>query len=133
MIQRMDGSPKVGIIAGIGDRREQDNNDIGRVAAEMFDEIIIRQDKHLRGKTETELIDMLYQGIKRVDPDKKVQIIPKESEAIDYALSNAQPGSLIVICSDVVPDALAQVTKYKEEEASRLYEFSKSDIPNLKN
>ena len=133
MIQRMDGSPKVGIIAGIGDRREQDNNDIGRVAAEMFDEIIIRQDKHLRGKTETELIDMLYQGIKRVDPDKKVQIIPKESEAIDYALSNAQPGSLIVICSDVVPDALAQVTKYKEEEASRLYEFSKNDIPNLKN
>ena len=33
---------------------------------------------------------------------------------------------------DVVPDALAQVSKYKEEEANRLYEFDKNeDIPNL--
>ncbi len=132
MLQRMDGAPKVGIIAGIGDRRIEDNNEIGRVAAEMFDEIIIRQDKHLRGKTETELIEMLYDGIKKVDPNKNVRIIPKESEAIQYALNNAIQGSLIVICSDVVPDALAQVTKFKEEEASKLYDFSRQDIPNLK-
>lgn len=42
-------------------------------------------------------------------------------------------GSLIVICSDVVPDALALVTKYKEEEAKNLYDFSRDDIPNLQN
>lgn len=131
LIQRMEGTPKVGIIAGIGDRRTEDNNEIGQVAAEMFDEIIIRQDKHLRGKSETQLIDMLSDGIKSIDPNKKVTIIPKESEAIDFAISNAKPGSLIVICSDVIPDALAQVTKYKEDEANRLYDFSRDDIPNL--
>jgi cyanophycin synthetase len=37
---------KVG--AGIGDRREEDVNE--NIAFEMFDEIIIRQDKQLRGK-----------------------------------------------------------------------------------
>ncbi|MBO6523930.1 MAG: cyanophycin synthetase [Balneolaceae bacterium] len=131
MLQKMDASPKVGIIAGIGDRREEDNTGIGEIAAEMFDEIIIRQDKHLRGKKDTELIDMLSEGIKKVDPDKKVTIIPKESEAIEHAIKNAKSGSLIVICSDVVPDALALVTKYKEIEAKNLYDFTKDDIPNL--
>ena len=131
MLQYMDGKPKIGIIAGIGDRRVEDNNNIGRIAAEMFDEIIIRQDKHLRGKTETELIDMLETGIKSFDPQKKVTVIPSEEEAIDHAITNAKPGCMIVICSDVVPDALAQVTRYKEEEAKKLYGFDKKDIPNL--
>lgn len=131
MIQRMDDTPKVGIIAGIGDRRDEDNREIGEVAAEMFDEIIIRQDKHLRGRTDTELIELLSEGIKKVDPDKKVTIIPKESEAIEHAITNAKPGSLVIICSDVVPDALALVTKFKEKEAQSLYDFTKDDIPNL--
>lgn len=131
MVQKMDGNPKVGIIAGIGDRRVEDNQEIGRVAGETFDEIIIRQDKHLRGRSEQELIDMLLQGIKSVSPEKKITVIPSEREAIDYAIKNAKKGALIVISSDVVPDALAQVTNFKEEEVSRLYEFNKSQIPNL--
>lgn len=130
MVLRMDGSPKVGIIAGIGDRRVEDNQEIGKVAAEMFDEIIIRQDKHLRGRSEKELIDMLLVGIKSVDPNKKVTVIPSERAAINNAISNATSGALIVICSDVVPDALAQVTQFKDEETNRLYEFDKSQIPN---
>lgn len=130
MVLRLDGTPKVGIIAGIGDRRVEDNQEIGKVAAEMFDEIIIRQDKHLRGRSEKELIDMLLVGIKSVDLNKKITVIPSEKEAINHAISNAQTGSLIVICSDVVPDALAQVTQFKEDEMNRLYEFDKSQIPN---
>ncbi len=120
-IENLDGKPKVGIIAGIGDRREEDNKAMGRMAAEMFDEIIIRQDKHLRGRTEEELIAMLMDGIKEVDPNKKVQIFKSEREAIDSAITNAVDGSLIVMCSDVVPDALAQVQAFKEKENADLY------------
>ena len=67
----LDATVKVGIIAGIGDRRVEDNNEMGAIAAEMFDEIIIRQDKRLRGKTEEELITMLNDGIIKKDPSKK--------------------------------------------------------------
>lgn len=129
-VEKLEGSPKVGIIAGIGDRREEDNMEIGRLAAEIFDEIIIRQDKNLRGKTERELIDMLLAGIHSYDKDKNVKVIPAENEAITYALENAQPGSLITMCSDVVPDALELVMRFKEEEALRLYGVTKADIPN---
>lgn len=115
-VDSLEATKKVGIIAGIGDRREEDNNLVAKIAAEMFDEIIIRQDKRLRGKTEEELIKMLYDGIKMVDPDYHTTIIPSEKEAIAYAIKNAEPGSLIVISSDVIPDALDEVQKHKELE-----------------
>ena len=105
-------------IAGIGDRREEDNNMIGDIAAEMADEIIIRQDKRLRGKTEEELIKMLNDGIKMNHPNMKTTIIPSENEAITHAVNTAKKGSLIILCSDVVPDALALVQKFKALEAS---------------
>ena len=114
----LEATIKIGIIAGIGDRRLEDNNEMGSIAAEMFDEIIIRQDKQLRGKTEEELIKMLHDGIKMKDPLKKTIIIPSEKEAITYAIKNAVNGSLIVLCSDVIPDALDLVKKFKEEEAN---------------
>ncbi|MDX1471152.1 MAG: Mur ligase family protein, partial [Flavobacteriaceae bacterium] len=110
---------RVGIIAGIGDRREEDNNEIGSVAAEMFDEIIIRQDKHLRGKTEEELIEMIKVGIMKKNPDIPVHVIPKESEAIEFAINNVIPGTLIVLCSDVVTEALELVQNLKEKSINQ--------------
>jgi len=112
----LEATVKVGIIAGVGDRREEDTNQIGSIAAQMFDEIIIRQDKRLRGRTEQELIKMLDDGIKMVDKNKKTTIIPSEKEAITYAVKNAIKGSLIILCSDVIPDALELVQKFKEQE-----------------
>jgi len=113
----IEATHKVGIIAGIGDRREEDNNEMGAIAAEMFDEVIIRQDKNLRGKTEHEIIKMLHDGIIAQDPNKKTTIIPSEREAILHAVRNATKGSLIVLCSDVIPDALDLVNELKERES----------------
>ena len=113
----IEATVKVGIIAGIGDRREQDNNEMGAIAAEMFDEVIIRQDKNLRGKSEQEIIKMLHDGILAQDPNKKTTIIPSEREAILHAVRNAIKGSLIVLCSDVIPDALDLVNQLKEKES----------------
>ena len=115
-VDSLEATEKVGIIAGVGDRREEDTNELGSIAAEMFDEIIIRQDKNLRGKSEEELIKMLDAGIKMKDPNKKTTIIPSEKEAITHAVNNAKKGSLIICCSDVIPDALELVMKFKEQE-----------------
>lgn len=112
----INASKKVGIIAGVGDRRDEDIISLGEVSAKIFDEIIIRQDKNLRGRTEQNIIDLMTQGIHNVNPDKKITVIRKESEAIDYALKNAVKDSFIVITSDVVPDALEQVKSYKARE-----------------
>jgi len=117
-VDQIEASEKVGIVAGVGDRRTQDNNELGEIAAQMFDEIIIRQDRNLRGKDEEELINEIHDGIKAVDPNKKVDIIHSERDAIIHAVKNAKKNSLVVVSSDVVPDALNLVMKLKEKENS---------------
>ena len=115
-VHSMDAPLKVGIVAAVGDRRDEDIVAVGEESARIFDEIIIRQDKNLRGRTEEEMIALMTKGINNVDPAKKVSIFRKESEAIDHAIANAAKDSFIVVISDVVPDALEQVKRYKDIE-----------------
>jgi cyanophycin synthetase len=121
MLGKMDAKIKVGIIAGVGDRRDEDTQEIGSIAAEIFDEIIIRQDKNLRGRKTTDIVKMLKKGIKEKYPNKKITHIASEKEAITSAIENAKPGSLIVLCSDMVAESLELVMKLKEKEVNKLY------------
>jgi cyanophycin synthetase len=116
-IGKMEGYPKVGIISGTGDRRDQDIRDLGRISATCFDEIIIRQDKHLRGRTAEEIINLLVEGINETKTKEiPIKIIINEKEAITYAYNNAKPGSLITIMCDVVVEALDMIKGLKEAE-----------------
>jgi cyanophycin synthetase len=117
-VSQVTASHKVGIVAGVGDRRDEDTVELGEEAGKMFDEIIIRQDKNLRGKEDKEIIALIEKGIRNVNKEVVIHVIPKESEAIDYALTNAKKDSFITIISDVVPDALEQVKNMKEKEGS---------------
>ncbi len=113
---------KVGIIAGVGDRRDEDTISLGAEAARIFDEIIIRQDRNLRGRSEQEIIDLMLKGIQEVDKNKKVTVIQQERAAIDHAIQHAEMDSFIVICSDVIPDALEQIMELKAlEESGKLH------------
>jgi cyanophycin synthetase len=116
-VNRLDGSPKVGIISGTGDRRDEDIKEMGTIAAEFFDEIIIRQDKHLRGRTAEEIVNLLIAGIES-DGNKNipVTVIFNEREAIMHAYSNVKPGSLITMTADVVEDAIELIRQLKEDE-----------------
>lgn len=117
-VSQVNASHKVGIVAGVGDRRDEDTIELGEEAAKMFDEIIIRQDKNLRGRTENEIIGLIEKGVRNINASVPIHIIPKEREAIDFALSNARKDSFITIISDVIPDALDQVREAKEKEGS---------------
>jgi len=127
-LEKIDAKPKVGVIAGVGDRRDADIILLGTLAGQMFDEIVVRQDRNLRGRSEQEIIDLMLVGIHQVNPNKIVKVIPTEKEAIDYVMKQSKKGSFITICSDVVPDALEQIIKYKEDEDQ--FEILAEDIPN---
>lgn len=116
-VNKVESTKKVGIISGTGDRRDDDIREIGRISARNFDQIIIRQDKNMRGRTPEEIINLLVEGINEAkEKDIPVEIIPKEKDAIMYAYSNATPGSFVTIMCDVVPDALDFIKKLKESE-----------------
>lgn len=117
-VQKIDATKKVGVIAGVGDRRDEDTIALGVEAAKVFDEIIIRQDKNLRGKSEAEIIALLTKGIHSVKNDLKITSIKTEREAIAFAIRNAIKGSFVVIINDVVDNALGQIQELKEAEDS---------------
>jgi cyanophycin synthetase len=123
-LRHIDSPFKLGIIAGTGDRRDEDIRELGKLSAEMFDYIIIRQEKFLRGRTAENIIDLLKQGIDSVDPSKPVEIIHKEVDAIKHSMSLARPGTFIVALSDVIDNAIETVQNYQEQERNGTFNVS---------
>lgn len=115
--EKSGASVNVGIVTGVGDRKKEDTVEIGKISSEMFDEVIIRQDKHLRGRSPEEIIGFLKEGIQEHDPKKKITVINSELDAVKYAVENAVKGSLIVICTEMVADVTALLQELQEEES----------------
>lgn len=88
---------KVGIITGVGDRRDKDIIALAEEAARIFDEIIIRHDEDMRGRSKEEMDDLLTTGIRKIDPAKPIQFIWGERDAVEHAILHRKPGSLIVV------------------------------------
>ena len=116
-LQSIESQHKVGIIAGIGDRRDEDIKECAAIAARMFDHIIIRQEKHLRGRTEDEIINLIFEGIKSENRNVTHEIIPKETDAIKHAINIAKEGTFITALSDVVTNAIEIVQQHLDKEA----------------
>ncbi|WNM18576.1 cyanophycin synthetase [Flavobacterium capsici] len=115
-LSSVEATKKIGIIAGVGDRRDEDIRDCATIAARMFDHIIIRQEKHLRGRTEEEIIGLIMEGIEASGKSVTTEIIKREVEAIKHAISNAEDGSFITALSDVVTNAIEIVQEYLDKE-----------------
>ena len=115
-ISKLDYSIRVGIISGTGDRRDEDIRELGEISAKYFDEIIIRCDRNLRGRTAEEIIALLEEGIKKVNPNLPVMIIPDENQALEYIYENQKHGALYTIMCDVVAGALDKLRELKERE-----------------
>jgi cyanophycin synthetase len=115
-LSTVEATKKIGIIAGIGDRRDEDIKECAMIAARMFDHIIIRQEKYLRGRTEEEIIGLIMEGITESGRNVTHEIISKEVEAIKHAINNAEEGSFITALSDVVSNAINIVQEYLDKE-----------------
>ncbi len=115
-VSKLDYPTRIGVISGTGDRRDEDIRELGEISAQYFDEIIIRCDKNLRGRTADEIIGLLKEGIERVNPNIPVVTIPDEDQALDYIYENPKQGALYTIMCDVVARALDKIRELKERE-----------------
>ena len=112
----VDATRKIGIISGVGDRRDKDIKECAVIAARMFDHVIIRQEKHLRGRTESEIINLILEGLKEGDASVTHEVVSLEIEAIKHAISLAEEGTYIVALSDVIDNAIDIVQSYLDAE-----------------
>lgn len=115
-VSKLDYPKKIGLISGTGDRRDEDIKELGAISAKYFDEIIIRCDKNLRGRSADEIIELLKDGINTVNANVPVMVIANEDQALEHIYANHQQGALYTIMCDVVTGALAKIKELKERE-----------------
>jgi cyanophycin synthetase len=119
-LQNVDAYRKIGIISGIGDRRDEDIKECAAIAARMFDHIIIRQDHNLRGSSETRINGLIMEGITSTDKNVTYEIIPDEADAIKRAISMASEGDIVVALSELYKNVVHVVEKEQEQERQQL-------------
>lgn len=97
-LRQMDAARLIGVIGVPGDRRDADILEIGSIAGRGFDRIIIKEDMDLRGRQPGEVSRLLQQGaLKAGMPKNCIDIILPETAALKSAMTQAQPGDIVII------------------------------------
>jgi len=114
-LEKTDASVKTGIIGCPGDRRDKDIIEMGALAAEMFDRIIIRHDIDSRGRTNEDLTNLIMRGVNSRKPGMQVDIVSGETQAIQFAIDTAEEGSFIVLFSELVKESIRYISSAQEK------------------
>jgi len=107
---------KVGIITGVGDRRDEDLRKLGELAGCMFDEIIIRHDEDMRGRERDEMTRLLAEGVKNSNKQVPIEVISNTYEAVQHAMEHARKDAFIVLCTENVQESIDFVKNKLAEE-----------------
>ena len=105
----------MGIITGVGDRRDEDIIALGEEAARIFDEIIIRHDDDMRGRTIEEVENLVTSGIVNVKAGIPITYSMAECEAVEFAIDHAVPDSLIVVLTENIKKVTDCVLNYQQK------------------
>ncbi|WP_222565834.1 cyanophycin synthetase [Novilysobacter antarcticus] len=107
---------RIVVIAGPGDRRDEDLRAIADAVAGRFDHYICRRDDNLRGRDGDEVPRILAKALLAQGVDEaQVSIINEEQAAIDAALRMGEPGDLVLIFADALVRSWKQVIKFQPE------------------
>lgn len=88
----------VGVIGMPGDRLDSFIKSVGKLCANDFNQIYIKEDNDLRGREKGEVTKILNDEILKCGfKPENIQIIDKEIDALKKAISNAKPKDLIVV------------------------------------
>ncbi|VEP18399.1 Cyanophycin synthetase [Hyella patelloides LEGE 07179] len=102
---------KIGVVGGPGDRRDEDLILLGKIAARVFDRIIIKEDDDKRGRKPGEAANLIAKGIFQENSQANYETILDEVTAIETGLNDAQAGNLVVIFPESVTRAIADIKK----------------------
>jgi cyanophycin synthetase len=100
---------RFGVVGGPGDRRDEDLILLGKLSAQMFNRIIIKEDEDRRGREPGAVADLIRQGIMEENQSLEHEIVLNEMEALEKALNQVEAGGLVVIFPESVSKALAQI------------------------
>jgi len=103
----------VGIIGVPGDRQNELAAEVGRICANNFDKIYIKEDVDLRGRDAGEIAGILYEAVIKEGMDSSnVDIIYSEGRALEVAIENAEEGDFITVFYEDYEELLNVINSY---------------------
>jgi cyanophycin synthetase len=120
LAQRLDVTGRrIVVLAGPGDRRDEDLVAIARAVAGRFDHYICRRDDNLRERAADEVPRIMSAALRAAGVrGDAISLIPDEQEAISAALNMGQPGDLLLVFADALVRSWKQITKFKPAGAA---------------
>jgi cyanophycin synthetase len=117
LVQRLDvAGRRIVVLAGPGDRRDEDLREIAAVAAGRFDHYFVRRDDALRGRDGDEVPRIMAAALReRGVDDAEISVVPDEQQATDAALRMARPGDLVLVFADQLTRTWKQIIKFQPE------------------
>ena len=110
---------RIGVIATAGDRRDDDMRELGAIAAQHFDVVVVREDVALRGRQRGETAALVAEGVRSAMADgarcKQLEVILDEIEAVRHAMSRSNAGDLVVVCVDKHPTVMAELENWSHQ------------------
>ncbi len=103
---------RVAVYSTAGDRRDADIIEQGRRLGDAFDKVIIYEDHYLRGRRKGEIIALLQKGLADGARVRGVAEIFGSLAAIDRAMTELEPDTLLLVQADVVDETIEHMRKY---------------------
>lgn len=115
-VKAMKKQRAIAIVGIPGDRRDEDIQDVARVAARTFDVLVLREDFQTRGRKRGEVAELLRQELlaQGFDPGN-LHVAPEESQAVDLAMNLARRDDLIFYFADDVIVATRLIDQFRHE------------------
>jgi cyanophycin synthetase len=104
---------KIGVVSGLGDRRDEDTLGFSRIAGSIFDEVVLRQDRDLRGKSAEFLREIMTRGLRLGKPELPITYVENEMDAIDHVLATAPDGAVITLLTENIAGTLKKLDEYE--------------------
>ncbi|MEH6473773.1 MAG: cyanophycin synthetase [Halopseudomonas sp.] len=104
---------RIVVIAGPGDRRDEDLDEIAKSAAGHFDIYICKADDNRRGRGHDEVPQRVARVLKEQGiSEANILIVPDEVEAIDKALGLAVQNDLVMVFGDAISRCWKQIIHF---------------------
>jgi cyanophycin synthetase len=110
-VERLKPQCATGILGLPGDRADNVIAEACRVAARVFDRIILREDLNLRGRRPGEMLRLMESAIRSESPQVELRHIPDELQALQNALDSMSTGELVVAFCDRTDELTSHLHK----------------------